>query len=165
MKHLTIVALILGWSFSGLAQTVENDAFQTMLQDLLSHTVTEISVADVTETDDIFFIDAREKNEYKVSHIESAIWSGYDDFAPKRLKAIPKDAKVIVYCSVGYRSEKISEKMLEMGYTDVSNLYGGIFEWVNQKKPVVTVENEATDQVHAYDQDWGVWLQLGKKVY
>ncbi|MEL6718853.1 MAG: rhodanese-like domain-containing protein, partial [Bacteroidota bacterium] len=68
------------------------------------------------------------------------------------------------YCSVGYRSEKISEQLLEAGFKDVSNLYGGIFEWKNQDHEVVD-EKGATEKVHAYDRVWGFWLKEGKKVY
>ena len=53
-----------------------------------------------------------------------------------------------------------------MGYKEVYNLYGGIFEWVNQGNRVVTGENNSvTKQVHAYDKVWGTWLKEGVKVY
>jgi rhodanese-related sulfurtransferase len=73
-------------------------------------------------------IDSREKREFEVSHIDNAVWVGYDTFKMKRIKHIPKDQKIVVYCSVGYRSEKIAEKLIKKGYTKVSNLYGGVFE-------------------------------------
>jgi 3-mercaptopyruvate sulfurtransferase SseA len=66
---------------------------------------------------------------------------------------------------VGYRSEKISEKLKQAGFKDVSNLYGGIFEWVNQGNPVVDENGKITDNIHAYSKTWGVWLNKGVKVY
>jgi len=33
-----------------------------------------------------------------------------------------------VYCSLGIRSEVIAKKLKKAGYTNVFNLYGGIFE-------------------------------------
>jgi hypothetical protein len=65
---------------------------------------------------------------------------------------------------VGARSEKITEELLKKGYSDVSNLYGGIFEWVNEGKPVYT-NNRKTTKVHAYSMAWGIWLKQGEKVY
>jgi rhodanese-related sulfurtransferase len=142
-----------------------NSEFADMLESLLSHTVPELTVADVfAAPESIVFLDARELVEYEVSKLKGAIWVGYDDFTLDRLVNIATDARIVVYCSVGYRSEKISEQLLAAGYTDVVNLYGGIFEWVNQEQ-VVYVNDVPTLNVHAYDETWGVWLEKGNKVY
>ncbi len=150
--------------FSAGAQ-VKSKAYNVMLKTLLSHTVDEVSVNDIKQDQDIIYLDAREKKEFDVSKINNAIWVGYDDFNLSRMYGIGKDKKIIVYCSVGYRSEKISEKLLKNGFTDVSNMYGGIFEWVNEEKEVVNSNNEPTRKVHAFDRTWGIWLKKGKKVY
>lgn len=147
---------------------VKNPSYGLMLKTLLSHSVEETTVDDLEELEknNIILLDAREKREFEVSHMNNAQWVGYNDFSPKRVKDIPKDAKVIVYCSVGYRSEKVSEQLLDLGYTDVSNLYGGLFEWVNQGNEVVT-EDSTTEKVHAYDKLWGIWVDTEKdnKIY
>ena len=74
-------------------------------------------------------LDAREIKEYRVSHIKNAIHVGYDDFDIKSVQTkIPnKDSKIIVYCSIGIRSEDIAEKLKKVGYTHVLNLYGGLY--------------------------------------
>lgn len=164
-KIYTIIALctiLLSCEVSG--QRVTSQAYDQMLNSLLSHTVPEQSVREVDTTKRITFLDAREKREYEVSHIPGAIWVGYDDFEMSRVGELSKDAPILVYCSVGYRSEKISEKLMQAGYQDVSNLYGGIFEWKNQHRPVVNSQGK-TEAVHAYDRVWGVWVNEGKKVY
>ncbi|MDQ6763829.1 MAG: rhodanese-like domain-containing protein [Bacteroidota bacterium] len=112
----------------------------------------------------VFFLDAREKKEYDVSHIKNAVYVGYDDFNFSRLSNIPKGDEIIVYCSIGKRSENITKKLVEAGYGNVSNLYGGIFEWVNRGYGVVDLNNKATDTVHAYGRFWGRWLDKGVKV-
>ena len=66
-----------------------------------------------------------------------------------------------MYCSVGYRSEKVSEKLIKAG----SNMYGSIFEWVNQGRPVYDSDGVPTDRVHAFDETWGAWLLKGEKVF
>lgn len=136
-----------------------------MLKGLLSHTVNEVSVSDIEEQDSILFVDSRERKEFKISHIKDAVWVGYDQLNLAPLKKIDKNKKIIVYCSVGYRSEKVAEKLLKKGFTDVSNLYGGIFEWKNQGKPVYNKEEELTEEVHAFNKVWGIWLNKGKKIY
>lgn len=135
-----------------------------MLKDLLNHSVPEISVAEINPDEKVIYLDARELNEYEVSHIRNAIWVGYDKLQKEALKEVPKDSKIIVYCSVGYRSEKVSEKLIKMGYKDVSNLYGGLFEWANQEKTMVN-DSSFTNRIHAYDEEWGKWVTKGRKVY
>ena len=95
-------------------------------------------------------LDALAYREFSVSHIEEATWVGDDDFDMSRLAGIDKQALVAVYCSMGYRSERIAEKLRQQGYTQVVNVYGGIFEWVNTGRPAVTGDGTETDAVHAY---------------
>ena len=153
--------------FSLLANAqVQDPAYDLLLKQLLSHSVREISVQEaVAKPTGILFLDAREEREYEVSHIKSAIPVGYDDFTLATVKDIPKNQRIIVYCSVGYRSEKVAEKLQAAGYTNVVNLYGGIFEWVNEGHEVVGPSGHPTTKVHAYNAAWGVWLKNGEKVY
>jgi rhodanese-related sulfurtransferase len=164
-KRLFIVLLFL--PIMGCAQSkVESATYNTMLSQLLSHSVKEISVSDPSfSTTSYIFLDAREKVEYNISHLKKAIWVGFDDFNLDRVKEINKTKPIVVYCSVGYRSEKIAEKLIKAGFTNVQNLYGGIFEWKNQDKSVVNTSGQPTDKVHAYNKTWGIWLKKGTKVY
>ncbi|WP_439128141.1 rhodanese-like domain-containing protein [Polaribacter sp.] len=113
-------------------------------------------------------LDAREEKEYKVSHLKGALFVGYDKFKLKEtLRKLPKDknTKIVVYCSLGIRSETVAHKIIEAGYTNVYNLYGGIFEWKNANFKVVDTLGNTTEKVHAFNKDWGKWLKKGKKVY
>lgn len=144
---------------------VQSGAYRALLRTLLSHSVPEIGVSQAAaEASQYLFLDAREAREYEVSHIAQARWVGYETFDLARLKDVDKNTPIIVYCSVGYRSEKIAEQLIAAGFTKVWNLYGGIFEWVNAGNPVYNAVG-LTEAVHAYDRTWGVWLRRGKKVY
>lgn len=113
-------------------------------------------------------LDARDKEEYKISHLETAIRVGYKDFLLKEtITKLPKDKtkKIVVYCSLGIRSETIAHKLVKEGYTNVYNLYGGIFEWKNANFNVVDSVGKQTEKVHTYSKHWGKWLKKGKKVY
>jgi len=169
LKNNFVLGLILiSTSCFGQRYTKVNDAaYATMLNTLLAHSVPEISVEELAkEKENYILLDAREKKEYKVSHLKGAKYVGYLGFSPKKVKELSKDKPIVVYCSVGYRSEKITERLKKMGYQEVYNLYGGIFEWVNQGNNVVTGEEaDPTKQVHAYDKVWGAWLKQGDKVY
>ena len=136
-----------------------------MLKTLLSHSVPEISVDSLALIiADVQLVDTREQDEFDISHLEGAIFSGYDDYDSTIVDRLDTDKPVIVYCSIGYRSEKIAERLIEAGFTDVYNLYGGLFEWMNQGYEIID-DSGPTDSVHAYCRAWGIWLKEGEKVY
>ena len=126
-----------------------------------------ISVNELKEKQNIILFDSRDATEYKVSHLKNANYVGFDDFDSKKIKEkfTNPNATIIVYCSVGVRSEIIGKKLLKMGYKNVFNLYGGIFEWSNQNLPVYDSDDKQTQNVHAFSKEWGKYLKTGNKVY
>jgi rhodanese-related sulfurtransferase len=136
-----------------------------LLKTLLSHSIPEVTVDQVRAIKQCILLDAREHSEYAVSHISDAYFIGYNKFHIDSVKWLNKNARILIYCSIGYRSEKIAEKLKSEGFTDVSNLYGGIFEWVNQGNAVVDSTGKQTDRIHGYTKAWGIWLNKGKVVY
>ena len=112
-------------------------------------------------------LDARELKEYKVSHLKESVYVGYTDFTLDSIKnKIPnKNEVIVVYCSLGIRSEAIADKLKKAGYKNVFNLYGGIFEWKNNNFKVYNSEEKETDSIHAFSKEWSHWLLKGHKVY
>jgi rhodanese-related sulfurtransferase len=142
---------------------LQNPKFDAHVAWLISFSVPVISVQELNQNkSDYTIFDAREKEEYLVSHIEGAKYLGYDDFDASRLEGLPKDSKIVLYCSVGYRSEKIGEELNALGFTNVYNLYGSIFEWVNQGYNVVDSDGSETKKVHTYNRSWSKWLDETK---
>ena len=121
-------------------------------------------------TDKLLILDAREKEEYEVSHLKNAHHIGFKNFNLLALEQLTEnsltdlDMQIVVYCSIGVRSEIIGNKLMSHGYTNVYNLYGGIFEWVNKGGDVYQ-KGESTKKVHAYSKKWGPYLTKGIKVY
>lgn len=140
-------------------------AYEQMLNLMLKKTVLPIKVKDANQRKSAYFFDTRSKKEFEISHLSKAQWVGFEEFNIKKLKNIPKNAEIIVYCSIGARSEQIGEKMIKAGFLNVKNLWGGIFEWINMNQTVVDKNNKTTQKVHAYSPEWGIWLQKGEKVY
>lgn len=70
-----------------------------------------------------YIIDVREPEEYAVNHVEGAInippFSLMDK--PKELKGIPKDARIILYCHTGSRSNVAMHFLRSLGYTNLVN--------------------------------------------
>lgn len=69
-------------------------------------------------------IDSRTAEEFKMGHINGAINIPVDDIR-SRMREIPRDKKIIVYCAVGLRGYIASRILMQHGYTNVFNLSGG----------------------------------------
>ena len=106
-------------------------------------------------------LDARELQEYEVSHLKNAVFVGYDKFDITKVSEDikDKDQPIVVYCSLGIRSEHVAHQLQKAGFTNVLNLYGGIFEWKNNGFSVFDSAEKETDSVHPFSKVWGKWLK------
>lgn len=83
-------------------------------------------------------LDVRQPAEYKEMHILGAVLIPLDrlkDEARTRLNS--PDKPVLTYCAVGGRSLQAARILMDMGYTHVFNLEGGIIAWKEKGLPVV----------------------------
>lgn len=94
----------------------------------------------VMESDeDYVMIDVRNNYESKVGHFEGAIKPDVENFFdfPKWLEEaepnIPKNKKVLMYCTGGIRCEKFSVLMKQKGWEDVNQLHGGILKYAKEE--------------------------------
>lgn len=167
MKRLMILIAVFG--LVGFVTGQKPAGYNDQLGKMYKNSVELITVDDLSSemksNKNILLLDTRELNEYKVSHIEGAVCVGCNDFSIDSMEDVPKDTEIVVYCSLGVRSEQIGEKLKEAGYENVKNLYGGIFEWKYQDQVVIDKKGNKTDKVHTYDENWSQWLLKGEKVY
>jgi len=157
-------------SFLQTLMACGQQTYDQKLKSLYKNTVPLVQPHDVKaklNNKDIIILDTRSAKEFSVSHLPDARFIDYDRFDISQVEDIPKDKEVVVYCSVGYRSEKIGEKLKNAGFKNVSNVYGGIFQWKNEDFEVVNQQGKITDSVHTYNKRWSKWLEEGKgiKVY
>ncbi len=164
MLKKTAILLFLLFPIAVFSQ-IKNPEFKEMLDGMYQHSIPLISVDSVKHMKNVYLLDAREKEEFEVSHLKGARNVGYIWFDMRKVVEIPKDANVVVYCSVGYRSEKIAEKLQKNGFHKVYNLYGGIFEWVNQHQPVYKTNGVQTSEIHTYNKSWAKWVSNGTKTH
>lgn len=110
-----------------------------------------------TQRSQPLLLDARQPEEYAVSHLQGA--QQIDPKVPDLsiLTAISQDQPIVVYCSVGYRSARVADQLQQAGFTQVYNLEGSIFQWANEGYPVWQ-SDRPTDRVHPYDRMWGLLL-------
>lgn len=163
MKRLLIYIFVL-ISTSGIAQK----SIAKLLEKHNTNSVPYISPQELAmPKTKAILLDTREVKEYNTSHIKDAIHVGFDTFKLDKIKKIipNKNAKIVVYCSVGIRSEIIGDSLKKAGYKHVENLYGGIFEWKSNDFPVYNKAEKETDSIHTFDKVWSKWLKKGIKVY
>lgn len=78
-------------------------------------------------------LDVRTADEFQSGYIPGAVNISVQEL-PQKLKRIPTNKPVILYCRSGNRSATAARLLLEAGYTEVYDL-GGIIEWTRQGLP------------------------------
>lgn len=129
------------------------------LPDVLQMTVAELAATNMQE---YVLVDVRKDAEYKVSHLKDAVNLTDVDKIIELIK--DKNKKVVVYCSVGYRSAYVAKDLMSRGVTNVYNLEGSIFEWVNLGHTVYDNKG-VTVYVHPYNRVWGKLLNKKYRHY
>lgn len=137
------------------------------LEKLISADELAIGAKAAAGLDNALFLDAREAVEYEVSHLPGAINIGYDNLNLKKVKDVNKSRPVVVYCTVGYRSERAAKKLRKKGFTNVYNLYGSIYAWKLAGLPLEDAAGKPTERLHTYNEKWGSFVpdSIGEKVW
>jgi UPF0176 protein len=97
------------------------------------------------EQEDVVILDARNSYEYGIGKFAGAIDCGtrtFSEFPAFAEKAeLPKDKKILMYCTGGIRCEKALIELESQGYQDVYQLDGGILAYL-EKFPEGKFEGE-----------------------
>jgi len=150
-----------------LVSSAQSEEYKAMLEQYYDGfpTISVVEMRKLMEMKNVYILDTRSKAEYQISHIKNAKLVGYEKFELNAVENIPKEAKIIVYCSVGARSQDIGRKLNKGGYANVKNLYGGLFLWSNKKFPIVDASGNSTNNIHGFSEEWGKWITHGTVVY
>jgi|WetSurMetagenome_2_1015567.scaffolds.fasta_scaffold364961_2 rhodanese-related sulfurtransferase len=91
------------------------------------------------ESNQAFIIlDVRSPGEYSREHIENAMNIDYNSNNFKsEVDKLDKNKKYLVYCHSGQRSSNAVKVMEQLGFSDLTNLSGGIMKWNRNKLPVI----------------------------
>ncbi len=77
----------------------------------------------------VIILDVRTPQEFKDGHIAKAINVPNENINTEPPKELPdKNAEILVYCRSGHRSKQASDKLVQMGYTNIYD-FGGINTW------------------------------------
>ncbi|MEP0390674.1 MAG: rhodanese-like domain-containing protein [Erythrobacter sp.] len=127
-------------------------------------TVEHLSADDFSalSPNDVVLFDVREPDEFAVSHLAGAILVEpeitEDDFAERFADKL-QGKRAVFYCSVGARSSILADRVAqfverESGKPPV-NLIGGLFQWRNDGRALVSASSGATEAIHPFDDYWG----------
>lgn len=109
----------------------------------------------ILEDTNLVLLDIRQGYEQAVSMIPRSITTR--EFAERFRKGIPKDKRIVVYCTIGFRSGQYAMQLAGQGIR-AENLEGGVLAWSHIGGPF-EVRNDAgmatpTKRVHVYDKGW-----------
>lgn len=99
-------------------------------------------------------LDVRSEEEWNVSHLPAARRVDLNASIEDVAAGLSKEAPIVTYCAVGYRSGALATKLREAGFTHVHNLEGSIFQWANERRSLVSGDKPVT-VVHPYSSLWG----------
>ena len=86
-------------------------------------------------------IDVRSAQEFAFGSIKGAKNIPITEIR-NRLKEIPADKQIIVFCAVGLRGYLAQRVLLQNNYMNVTNLSGGYKTYSTAKAPIVNIEND-----------------------
>lgn len=99
-------------------------------------TVQEAKAAIESDTG-LLVVDVREPAEYEGGHIARAVLHPLGDVATWS-QTLDKNARILCVCRSGHRSSLAAGKLVEVGFTHVSSMTGGMMAWTAAGYPVVT---------------------------
>jgi rhodanese-related sulfurtransferase len=87
---------------------------------------------------DFVVIDVRTADEFNSGYIAGAI--DIDYYSPEfksNINKLDKNKQYLIYCRTGIRGAAATRIMIDLGFTDVQNLAGGITQWIQDGYPIV----------------------------
>ena len=143
----------------------------------LSTETLQLWLNDENTAKSVLLLDVRESEEYEISTMPNTIHvlpSQNDlSFVLDKIKN-SGISKVVAFCSLGYRSSMMAQKIYTELKTDpdfnissveIYNLEGSIFKWANEDRKVVDKDGHDTKFVHPYNMVWGKFLDSEKRKY
>ena len=126
------VMLLSGCSSASYTQITQDEAMKMM-----------------QEQTDCLIVDVRRPDEFAEGHIAGAVNVPNETIEDEAPDALPdKEQTLFIYCRSGNRSKEASQKLADMGYTNVYE-FGGINTWkgeiVTGEEETVSAEEERTE--------------------
>ena len=127
MKKLLILCMTFICILSGCgnADSVQNTEQKSGYKQVSMEEGLELMEAD----SDYILLDVRRDDEFEEGHIPGAINIPNESIGTEEIAEFPDQKQTIyVYCRSGNRSKQASQKLVDLGYTDVIE-FGGIIDY------------------------------------
>lgn len=126
MKRVILLVLAVVMMLSGCA--LANSSTSASYKQITQEEAKEMMKKD----DGHIIIDVRRQDEYDEGHIPGAVLIPNESITDKQPEELPKlDQIILVYCRSGRRSKEASQKLADIGYTNVYE-FGGINTWTGE---------------------------------
>ena len=117
---------ILPLLFSALAFTACGSASSELSFQQISM---DAAITQMAEEDNFILLDVRTPEEFADGHIPGAINIPNESIGENDITELPdKEQRIYVYCRSGNRSKQASAKLVNLGYTNVTEI-GGIIDY------------------------------------
>ena len=126
MKRLAIIFFAITVLLSGCAQP--SGSTTASYKQITQEEAKEM----MTNNDGHIIVDVRRQDEYDEGHIPDAVLTPNESITDKQPEELPDlDQSILVYCRSGRRSKEASQKLADIGYTNVYE-FGGIITWTGE---------------------------------
>ena len=121
-----ILAMIVSLFFSGCAslstqQSIGDNSYRQVSMDE--------AIDIMNQQTGYIILDVRRVDEFASGHIPGAINIPNETIGTNEIPQLPdKDQMILVYCRSGRRSKEASQKLANLGYTNIVE-FGGILDW------------------------------------
>ena len=116
-------------------ETIQGEGLSINLP-LAPKPVKQMSVTELKnqlDNNSVILIDVRGNEERALASLATA--RSMDSTTMKEIEAMPKDTALAFICHIGQRSQVAAEHFRKMGFSNVSNVVGGIDDWSQQIDP------------------------------
>ncbi len=122
-----------------------NKGFKDMLAEANAdiETISVHAALKLLEEPGVLFVDVREAHEFAAGMIPGSLHAprGYLEFLADPECSMHRDelaaaSKIILFCATGGRSTLAAKTLMDMGYSEVYNLVGGLAAWRAARGPL-----------------------------
>lgn len=120
----------------------------------------ETAMRMMEQDDGHVIVDVRRQDEYDEGHIPDAILIPNETIESEPPETLPDyDQIILIYCRSGNRSKQASQKLADMGYTNIYE-FGGIIDWTGE---IVTEQVPETESASDADEPISMDESTGEK--
>ena len=116
------------------SENVQSEVQTTTVAETMTYQqVTQEKAKEMMKADDgHIIVDVRRQDEYDSGHIPDAILIPNESIGTEKPKELSDlDQVILIYCRSGRRSKEASQKLADMGYTNIYE-FGGIIDWTGE---------------------------------